>query len=709
MRRDIFSNNKLIWAGLATIALVAIAISAFATQQLMDRLLRADARTIGMSWAQHVADTTQRLNEVASGQAQDDEIEAIFGQVAAIGDIYQFSFVARNGETVFQTGAYHPEIDGASKYHAHSHNDDGHDARSTDEQAHGDHAHNDQPTSALNNSDVASATAATHDHTSHAHTPDATDIDPSLLAHSVLLNIGDGTTDPIHYAEVNHPVIKNGQFDYAIRLRIDQTARFALYQNTALAMSFILAAIAAIAVGIPATLFVRSRERTAKANEEIHYLAKHDQMTGLLNRTSFMEKLELAYQSPRSDVSEIALFIIDLDGFKGINDGFGHDVGDELLRQLADSLKFHDEDFDAIARLGGDEFAAFVACPPDREIDYNALGERTLATLTGIFEVNGHDVATTASIGIAICPDDAKTPADLMQKADIALYNVKTNGRNGHVRFCEGMEKRMKERRNLEALLRQTKANNGFELHFQPLFDQETRRLIGFESLLRMRDEKGRFVPPDIFIPVAEDMGMMEELGAFVLHQATKAAKQWPMGLGVAVNLSPKQFDSGNLCQHVQDALEQSGLAPNRLELEITESLLMTNSQRNIEELMRIKALGVSVAMDDFGTGYSSLSYLWKFPFDKIKIDKSFLNGMTESEDKATQIISTIIALGHTLEMRVTAEGVETEEQAAFLNAHKCDQLQGFLLGRPMPEDKLRRYIETLPASEPDRFVIVGR
>jgi EAL domain-containing protein (putative c-di-GMP-specific phosphodiesterase class I) len=224
-----------------------------------------------------------------------------------------------------------------------------------------------------------------------------------------------------------------------------------------------------------------------------------------------------------------------------------------------------------------------------------------------------------------------------------------------------------------------------------------------------MRDEKNNFVPPDVFIPVAEDMGMMEELGALILKEATKAATQWPNELGVAVNLSPKQFESGKLCQHIKNALEESGLDPKRLEIEITESLLMNNSQRNLEELLRIKDLGVSVAMDDFGTGYSSLSYLWKFPFDKIKIDKSFLSGMTEATDKANQIVSTIIALGHTLEMRVTAEGVETEAQAEFLNAHRCDQLQGFLLGRPMPQDKLRAYIEAMPEQEPENIVVVGR
>lgn len=270
---------------------------------------------------------------------------------------------------------------------------------------------------------------------------------------------------------------------------------------------------------------------------------------------------------------------------------------------------------------------------------------------------------------------------------------MKTNGRNGYAFFERGMEKRMKKRRNMEALLRQARHDQAFELHFQPLFDQKSRALIAFETLVRMRDEKGEFVPPDVFIPVAEDMGMMEELGEFILREATKTAMNWPDQVGLAVNLSPKQFESGKLLSIVSSALVRSGLKPERLELEITESLLMSNSQRNLRQLELLKEIGVSIAMDDFGTGYSSLGYLWKFPFDKIKIDKSFLGGMENVDEKANQIVSTIIALGHTLEMCVTAEGVETEAQAEFLNAHKCDQLQGFLLGRPMPAEEIDKFI----------------
>lgn len=697
-------RNWIISLGLFAIGVATIGASVVAAQKVMDDLLRKDAISAGMGWAQHVARTTDGLDAVVSGYAPASDVEGVLGKLAAVGDIYQFAFISPHGELIFKTGSYHPPAEaGEAAHHAHSHDPapqlgadvehiqhDNHTTHaasasntptSHDHGAHDDHAHD----------HAAPQEPQTHGEHDHAAAYPGSSTQPHLQ-HSAKLMIGDGETDPIHFAEVNHPVTVNGEIQYVIRLRLDQTERFEIYQAAVSTLSIILASIVLLAVGIPALLALRSRKQAELADQQVHFLARHDPLTGLLNRSSFLDQLEHAAQTRRGINEQIGLFIIDLDGFKGINDGFGHDVGDELLRQLADSLKFQGEDLDAIARLGGDEFAAFVSFDPD-EVDLHDLANHTLASLTGIYEVNGHDVVTTASIGVALCPDDAELPAELMQKADIALYNVKTNGRNGYAFFERGMEKRMKKRRNMEALLRQARHDQAFELHFQPLFDQKSRALIAFETLVRMRDEKGEFVPPDVFIPVAEDMGMMEELGEFILREATKTAMNWPDQVGLAVNLSPKQFESGKLLSIVSSALVRSGLKPERLELEITESLLMSNSQRNLRQLELLKEIGVSIAMDDFGTGYSSLGYLWKFPFDKIKIDKSFLGGMKNVDEKANQIVSTIIALGHTLEMCVTAEGVETEAQAEFLNAHKCDQLQGFLLGRPMPKEEIDRFI----------------
>lgn len=703
-------RNWIISVGLLAIGLATIGASVYAAQRVMDDLLRKDAISNGMGWAQHVARTTDGLDAVVSGYAPASDVEGVLGKLAAVGDIYQFAFISPHGNLIFKTGAYHPPAEsGNAEHHAHSHEEApklGSDVEHIEHQAHApnnaetnhanqdghDHgAHDEHPTNGTLLDQTAPAHTGTHAEHDHMTMPTDTDL-PAHMQHYARLMVGDGETDPIHFAEVNHPVTANGETQYVIRLRLDQTERFEIYQAAVSTLSIILASIVLLAVGIPALLALRSRKQAELADQQVHFLARHDPLTGLLNRSSFLDQLEHASDTRRGVNEQIGLFIIDLDGFKGINDGFGHDVGDELLRQLADSLKFQGEDLDAIARLGGDEFAAFVSFDPD-EVDLHDLANHTLAALTGIYEVNGHDVVTTASIGVAVSPDDAELPAELMQKADIALYNVKTNGRNGYAFFERGMEKRMKKRRNMEALLRQARHDQAFELHFQPLFDQQSRDLIAFETLVRMRDEKGEFVPPDVFIPVAEDMGMMEELGEFILREATAAAMHWPNHVGLAVNLSPKQFESGKLVSIVSSALVRSGLKAERLELEITESLLMSNSQRNLRQLELLKDIGVSIAMDDFGTGYSSLGYLWKFPFDKIKIDKSFLGGMENVDEKANQIVSTIIALGHTLEMCVTAEGVETEAQADFLNEHKCDQLQGFLLGRPMPREEIDKFI----------------
>jgi len=708
-------RNWIISLGLIAIGVATIGASVYAAQKVMDDLLRKDAISNGMSWAQHVANTTDGLDAVVSGYAPASDVESVLGKLAAVGDIYQFAFISAHGELIFKTGAYHPPAEGGTaEHHAHSHDTAPALGSDVNYVAHQSHQHDDTPTEHQNHDEHAhdahdhgshaghTTNEAAHDHaapivaeahTSHDHLAISPNTDlPAHLQHYAKLMVGDGEIEPIHFAEVNHPVEMNGEAKYVIRLRLDQTERFETYRHAVSTLSIILASIVLLAVGIPALFSLRSRKQAELADQQVHFLARHDPLTGLLNRSSFLDQLEHASDTRRGVNEQIGLFIIDLDGFKGINDGFGHDVGDELLRQLADSLKFQGEDLDAIARLGGDEFAAFVSFDPD-EVDLHDLANHTLAALTGIYEVNGHDVVTTASIGVAVSPDDAELPAELMQKADIALYNVKTNGRNGYAFFERGMEKRMKKRRNMEALLRQARHDQAFELHFQPLFDQQSRDLIAFETLVRMRDEKGEFVPPDIFIPVAEDMGMMEELGEFILREATSAAMHWPNHVGLAVNLSPKQFESGKLVSIVSSALVRSGLKAERLELEITESLLMSNSQRNLRQLELLKDIGVSIAMDDFGTGYSSLGYLWKFPFDKIKIDKSFLGGMENVDEKANQIVSTIIALGHTLEMCVTAEGVETEAQADFLNEHKCDQLQGFLLGRPMPREEIDKFI----------------
>lgn len=665
------TGTKLVFiAGLFTLSIVVASV--FMTQTIMDRLLKNDARTDGMGWAQSVADQTHNIDALLTGTPTFSLTERILGRLSAVGDIYSFKFIAPDGSLMFETGAYHPPTqDVNAAHHAHSH-----EATTT-------------VAKAITTPDESSHTPDAHDHGAHNH--GAAPIVPGdHTAHTVRLAVGDGQTDPLHFAEVTHPIVRNGELAYSIRVRIDQSERFALYQDAVWQITGVLAATAFIVVGIPAFLNMRSRRRADMADRRAHYLAKHDPMTGLANRANFLEKLENSCAATLDKNEIIALFSIDVDNFKDINDGYGHDVGDELLVQFAAQLKYECEDFDAIARIGGDEFAAF--CHFDNQQAADEFVAELQRNLSHPYEVKDHNLIATASIGAAYYPKFAENVTDLMKKSDIALYAAKTEGRNCAAIFAHHMENEIAERRELEAMLRQAVLNSDFELYFQPLYCQRRQQACGFEALMRLRNKKGEFVSPDKFIPVAEEMGIMDELGFQILQKGTSAALNWPAEMRLAVNLSAAQFESGKLVEQVKTALATSQLPAERLELEITESLLMQNTKRNLRQLNALKKIGVSIAMDDFGTGYSSLGYLWQFPFDKIKIDRSFLGGDENDNEKAMQVISTIIALGHSLEMRVTAEGVETARQVDMLKELKCDQLQGFYLGRPAPESELSQY-----------------
>lgn len=656
-------KRLVIFAGIFTLSIVVASI--FMTQTILNRLLIQDARTDGMNWAQSVADQTQNIDLLLTGTPSFSLTERILGRLSAVGNIYSFEFIAPDGTLMFKTGAYHPPAEEiGAEHHAHSHS-----------------------------SPTPLATSSTTPVVDHAHEHDHSDapaVDGEHADHSVQLAVGDGYNDPLHFAEVNHPIIRNGTLAYSIRVRVDQSERFDLYQDAVWQITGVLGATAFFVVGIPAFFNLRSRKQAALADRRAHYLAKHDHMTGLANRPNFLEKLEQACIEIEDRDEIIALVSIDVDNFKEINDGYGHDVGDELLVQFAGQLKYECEHFESIARIGGDEFAAFGYFENDSTA--SQFIDELQRNLSHPYEVKGHNMIATASIGAAFYPEKADNVVDLMKKSDIALYAAKTDGRNCAAIFADHMENKIAERRELESILRRAVHNNDFELYFQPLYCQQKQKACGFEALMRLRDLNGEFVSPDKFIPIAEEMGIMDELGFQILKKGTRTAVTWPNDMRIAVNLSAAQFESGQLVNHVRQALAESKLPANRLELEITESLLMQNTQRNLRQLNAIKELGVSIAMDDFGTGYSSLGYLWQFPFDKIKIDRSFLGGDENSNDKAMQVISTIIALGHSLEMRVTAEGVETESQVAMLNQLNCDQLQGFYLGRPTPEAELSKY-----------------
>jgi diguanylate cyclase (GGDEF)-like protein/PAS domain S-box-containing protein len=425
-----------------------------------------------------------------------------------------------------------------------------------------------------------------------------------------------------------------------------------------------------------------------EAQARISHMARHDALTGLANRTQLVEKLETALAGLRSRGGGIAVHFIDLDRFKKINDTQGHDGGDFLLKTVAERLRSVTRPDDIAARLGGDEFVVVQTEVRNKE-QAEDFARRLTAALTGPVKLKEQTIVATVSIGVALAPADGTGSERLLKSADLALYKAKADGRNCVRFFVPEMDTELRERLKLETIIRNAVLHDSFALHYQPLFEMPTRRLVGFEALIRLPAEDGTLIPPLAFIPVAEDLNLIDQIGAWVLRVACGTAATWPENLTVAVNLSPAQFSAGCVSEVVAAALKESGLAANRLELEITETLLLGNSEAILAELATLKAMGVAIVMDDFGTGYSSLSYLWRFPFDKIKIDRSFMQGFDGSGRDAKTVVKAIIALGHELNMRVTVEGVETAAQAAFMDTAEGDQAQGFFFGRPVPASEL--------------------
>jgi diguanylate cyclase (GGDEF)-like protein/PAS domain S-box-containing protein len=428
---------------------------------------------------------------------------------------------------------------------------------------------------------------------------------------------------------------------------------------------------------------VRDISERKAAEERIRHMANHDALTGLPNRTLFQDRLAQAVARSKRGASTAAVLCLDLDRFKNINDISGHDVGDELLRQVGQRLANSVRGDDTVARLSGDEFAVIqvgVAHPDGPAI----LADRLVKVLAQPFEIAGHQLVVGTSIGVSLYPGDGEDDEELLRAADTALYRAKAAGR-GTFRFFEAeMDVRLQERRLLERDLRQALATQALDLHYQPIVDCHGIKVLGFEALVRWNHPERGFVSPADFIPLAEECGLIAPLGTWVLRRACRDAITWPTDTIVAVNLSPVQFRLTDITREILGILEETGLPPHRLELEITEGVLIDDTQRVLSILSELKAAGVRLSLDDFGTGYSSLSYLQRFPFDKIKIDRSFIWEMEKNRDSMA-IVRAVIALGRSLRITVTAEGVETQQQLALLRSEHCDQAQGFLIGRPQP------------------------
>jgi diguanylate cyclase (GGDEF)-like protein/PAS domain S-box-containing protein len=427
-----------------------------------------------------------------------------------------------------------------------------------------------------------------------------------------------------------------------------------------------------------------------KAETKIMHMARHDALTNLPNRVLFREEMEEALLRGE----ELAVLFIDLDRFKGVNDTLGHPVGDTLLCAVTKRLQQAVSDFDTVARLGGDEFAIIqLGARPTLATE---LAARIIETIAEPFDVHGNQVVIGTSIGIAIAPTDGNEPDQLLRNADMALYRAKSEGRGKYHFFQPEMDAKMQARRNLELDLRQALIAGEFELYYQPLVDLATDAVSGFEALVRWNHPKRGLISPDDFIPIAEEIGLIVPMGEWVLKQACRDAVNWPGNLTVAVNLSAVQFRNPTLALSVVGALGASGLAASRLELEITESVLLQDDSAVLDILHQIRELGVKISMDDFGTGYSSLSYLRSFPFDKIKIDRSFVREMGKENSDCIAIIRAVTRLGRSLGMVTTAEGVETEEQLEILRAEECTQVQGYLFSPPRPVAEIPAILERL-------------
>jgi diguanylate cyclase (GGDEF)-like protein len=607
----------------------------------VDRMVRKDAEAAAMGWGKYLAANLADLPEIAAGQLPTLESVRFIERAREVGQVFRFKLFDRTGQLRLVSDALEKTWDNEPKLSVH-------------------------------NPPAAAVVVTGQPHTE--------------------VKRGTPPARPPLYAETYIPVVTDGGTAAIVEVYLNQTDKQILFHEQFALAALSLAAMAALSFGVPGcALYWRSRQKE-RADERIRYLAHHDALTGLLNRATLVERLEELLTNAQRTGEPIALHYIDLDHFKDVNDTLGHDVGDEVMRMAAERLKAQAGGADLVARLGGDEFVIAQRDVADRA-DIGGMAERILAALSEPVLVNGHDLAPAASIGIAVAPHDGAGSLALLKNADLALYAAKGAGRKTFRTFDPGMDEELKARLRMEAVIRTALGSESFELFFQPIVRSDDDRLTGFETLLRLRNGTGGFISPTEFVPLAEDMGLISKIGAWVLRHACAIAATWPENLSISVNLSPRQFADEDICKVVEAALAESGLDARRLELEITEGLLLNSTPEVMRQLQALKALGVSIVMDDFGTGYSSLSYLWRFPFDKIKIDRSFMQAFEAKDANVANILRTIISLGHSLKMRVTAEGVETVQQARFLRGLACDYIQGFHYGHPLPQTDLAAVI----------------
>lgn len=452
--------------------------------------------------------------------------------------------------------------------------------------------------------------------------------------------------------------------------------------------------------GVPAVLVaIMDVTERKEAEARIAYMAHHDALTELPNRVHFREHMADALEQCSLSGGYVGTLCIDLDNFKLVNDTLGHPLGDRLLQDVAHRIRRVTRQHDTAARLGGDEFAVLVPAMKSPQ-ELGMLAQRLIDLISEPYSIDGHAISIGATIGIAVSPTDGMDADRLLRNADLALYRAKSDGKSTFRFFEHEMDAKAQARRQLEIDLRSAVAGEKLEVHYQPLVELGTSEIVGFEALLRWPHPTRGYVPPSEFVPLAEETGLITAMGKFVLRRACADASEWAPDIKIAVNLSPMQFRVGNVFVTVKEALEQSGLEPQRLDLEITESVLLERTDHVIAHLHALRALGVRISMDDFGTGYSSLSYLRAFPFDKIKIDRSFVRDLPNNKHTLA-IVRAILGLASGLDMKVVAEGIETQSDLACLAAEGCKEGQGFYFSEARPQAEVLKML----AEQPQRNV----
>lgn len=633
-------KNWFVFALLAVFGGAMLWFGNFAVNSAVDVVVEEDAERKAYSWASYISKAMPGLEElIKTGRPDAAQIKTI-DKAVAVGDVFRFKLFNEQAQLVLISDELGQPLE----------------------------------------------IGATTDHNGNAK--------KVIDTGQAIIEVEDGTQKqnrPDLYVEAYVPAVgAEGQVIGVVEVYIDETPVLKLFKANFLYLATVLTIVLFASFGVPFAAYLFKMQQQIRTGKKVWLLSSRDQLTGLYNRATFFQEVEEATSAGRIALHDAAVIFIDLDKFKAINDTFGHKAGDEFLRHVGNAISSFSKEHDIAARLGGDEFILLASNRTLREIEQLIEGLRDAVSQP--VRIDGMALTGHLSLGVRFDPGTSLSLKARMHKADIALYQSKMLGRNTWTLFTPDLEEKVARRRYVEECIVSGLSQNRFDVHFRPLISPDGLKTAGFEALLRLKDFEGNPIPPSEFVPVAEEAGEITALGNWVLDQAIKTAVDWPEHLFVSVNLSIRQFADGHLAANIAQMLKDHGLAPQRLELEVAENILIESGTKVTDQLEELNAVGVSLAMDDFGTGYSSLGYLWKYHFDKLKIDRSFMHSLTEDDEKSHYILEAIIALGHRLDMTVTVEGIETEEQVTALGAFSCDHFQGFYYGKPMPASDIAAY-----------------